>query len=81
MPVRLYIDHNVSRAIAQGLRLRGVDLLTAYEDQAHHLPDPDFLDRATAMGRVLFSSDEDLIVEARRLQRDGIDFEIGRAHV
>lgn len=74
MPVRLYIDHNVSRAIVQGLRLRGVDLLTAYEDHSHHLPDSDLLDRATALGRVLFSFDEDLIAEARRRQRDGIDF-------
>ncbi len=32
------------------------------------------LDRATALGRVLFSSDEDLIVEARRRQREGTDF-------
>lgn len=47
---------------------------TAYEDHAHQLSDPDLLDRATALGRVLFSSDEDLIVEARRRQRDGIDF-------
>ena len=32
MSVPLYTDHNVNRAVVQGLRLRGVDLLTAYED-------------------------------------------------
>lgn len=71
MTVGLYFDHNVSRAITQGLRLREVDVLTAYEDGAHLLPDPELLDRATALGRPLFTSDEDLIVEARRRQRDG----------
>ena len=74
MPVGLYCDHNVSRAITQGLRLRDVDVLTALEDGAHRLPDAQLLDRASALGRVLFSSDEDLIVEARRRQRARISF-------
>lgn len=73
-PVRLYFDHNVKRAITQGLRLRGVDVLTALEDSAHHLTDPVLLDRATTLGRVLFSSDVDLIVEARRRQAEGVTF-------
>ncbi len=70
MPVGLYFDHNVNRAIAQGLRLRGVDVLTAFEDGAHRLPDTELLDRATRLGRILCSSDSDLIVEARRRQRE-----------
>lgn len=74
MPVGLYLDHNVSRAIAQGLRLRDVDVLTAFEDRTHMLPDSELLDRATSLGRPLFSSDEDLIVEARRRQREGVPF-------
>ena len=74
MPVRLYCDHNVSRAITQGLRLRGVDVLTAHEDGALRLTDPKLLDRASELGRVLFSSDEDLIVEARRRQRAHVSF-------
>jgi hypothetical protein len=32
MAVALYMDHQVERAITSGLRLRGVDVLTAYED-------------------------------------------------
>jgi hypothetical protein len=72
--VGLYFDHNVNRAITQGLRLREVDVLTAYEDASHLLPDPELLDRATDLGRPLFSSDEDLIVEARRRQREGVPF-------
>ena len=49
-------------------------MLTAFEDGSHRLPDSDLLERASRLGRVVFSSDEDLIVEARRLQREGISF-------
>ena len=65
------MDHNVERAVTQGLRLRGIDVLTAYEDGAHELQDPALLDRSTALGRVLFSTDADLVVEARRRQLAG----------
>lgn len=74
MSVGLYFDRNVSRAVTQGLRIREVDVLTALEDRAHRLSDPDLLDRATEVQRVLFSSDEDLIVEARRRQRESEHF-------
>ena len=74
MPVRLYMDHHVPRAITIGLRLRRVDVLTAGEDGAAELDDPDLLDRAAALGRVLFSQDEDLLVEATRRQAEGIPF-------
>lgn len=49
-------------------------MLTAFEDGAHRVPDSKLLDRATVLGRVLFSSDEDLIVEARRRQQEGASF-------
>jgi hypothetical protein len=74
LPVRLYFDHNVNQAVIHGLRLRGLDVLTAFEDGAHQLPDPDLLDRATALGRVLVSSDNDLVIEARRRQHAGVHF-------
>jgi len=70
----LYMDHHVHGGISNGLRLRGVDVLTAFEDGAHQLPDPQLLDRATNLGRVLFSQDEDLLVEAARRQRSGEHF-------
>jgi hypothetical protein len=40
MSLALYMDHHVPRAITIGLRLRGVDVLTAYEDGASTLPTP-----------------------------------------
>jgi len=74
MPLKLYMDHNVPRAIAIGLRLREVDLVTAFEDGTHTLADPAMLDRAAELGRVLFSQDDDLLVEAASRQKAGIPF-------
>jgi hypothetical protein len=68
------MDHNVPRAITIGLRLRNVDVLTAYEDGASTLNDPDLLDRASELERVLFTMDDDLLVEAAARQGQGIDF-------
>jgi uncharacterized protein with PIN domain len=69
--VRLYTDVHVHRAITEGLRLRGVDVLTAQEDGARRLPDGELLNRATALGRVLFTQDVDLLREAAQRQRRG----------
>lgn len=68
MPLRLYFDHHIHKAIAVGLRLREVDVLTAHEDGGDELADPDLLDRASALGRVLFTHDDDLLVEAAARQ-------------
>lgn len=54
--------------------LRGADVLTAQEDGRRQVPDDVLLDRATELHRVLFSQDEDLLIEANRRQREGIPF-------
>lgn len=68
------MDENVPRAITGGLRLRGVDVLTVQEDARRGLEDPRVLDRATELGRVLFSQDEDLLVAARKRHLEGASF-------
>src|SRR5215510_8696037 len=60
MGVPLYFDVHVPYAITLGLRLRGVDVLTSQEDGTREVDDDVLLDRATALGRVLFSQDKDL---------------------
>jgi len=72
--LRFYMDVHVRSAVTNGLRQRGVDVLTAREDGRHTLEDPALLDRATELGRVLFSQDYDLLSEATRRQRAGIPF-------
>ncbi len=65
------MDVHVLLPITRGLRRRGVDVLTAREDQTTRLLDPELLRRARELGRILFSQDEDLIAEAVRCQREG----------
>ena len=43
MPIALYMDVHVLRAITLELRLRGVDVITSQEDSTARLPDPDLL--------------------------------------
>ncbi len=74
MTVPLFLDVHVHRAIVVGLRLRGVDLVTAQEDGSARLSDPELLDRATALGRALVTYDSDLLGEARLRQDRGIAF-------
>lgn len=74
MALAFYMDQHVPRAITVGLRLRGVDVLTAFEDGSSTLPDPALLDRASELSRVLFTQDDDLLTEATRRQRENIPF-------
>jgi hypothetical protein len=68
------MDHHVPRAITLGLQLRGVEVLTAYEDGASELDDATLLDRAGIRQRVPFTRDDDLLAEATRRQRAEIPF-------
>ncbi len=74
MAIQLYMDHNVPRAITDGLRARGVDVITAIEDGASESDDPELLDRANELGRVFFTRDYDLLQEAAERQRTGKSF-------
>jgi predicted nuclease of predicted toxin-antitoxin system len=69
MSVKFYFDVHVRRAVAEGLRLRRVDVLTAQEDGAAEFKDPKLLDRAHTLGRVLFTQDRDFLKEASRRQQ------------
>lgn len=74
MSLGLYLDVHVPAAITRSLVLRGVDVLTAQIDGTTKLDDAALLDRATALARVLFSQDEDLLAEATKRQRGGQRF-------
>jgi len=54
MTVALYMDQHVPDPITKGLRRRGVDVITAFEERRHELADADLLDRASELERVLF---------------------------
>lgn len=74
MSLALYMDVHVPAAITRGLRRRGVDVLRAQDDHAERLADDQLLTRATHLGRLLFTEDEDLLAEGARRQVTGTPF-------
>jgi predicted nuclease of predicted toxin-antitoxin system len=68
------MDVHIPRATTVALRLRSIDVLTAQEDGAAELDDCQLLRRATELGRVLVSQDEDVLREGRRSLSDGLTF-------
>src|SRR5262249_35607996 len=69
--LRLYMDVHVKAAITAGVRRRGIDEVTAQEDGATRLEDVPMLNRANALGGVLFSRDDGLMAIARTRQTQG----------
>jgi len=72
--VPLLLDVHVPVAIAGQLRRRGVDVLTAADDGSATLPDPDLLERARALGRIVFTQDIGFKALAEDWQRSGRPF-------
>jgi hypothetical protein len=68
VPLALYMDVHVPRAITNGLRRHGVQVITAQEDGSAELDDPSLLDRATKLDCPLYMQDDDLLAEVRRRQ-------------
>jgi hypothetical protein len=74
MAVPLYMDVHVPYAITEQLRRRGIDVLTAQEDDRSESPDAELLQRAAALGRIIFTQDVLFRVLAEHWQRTGRDF-------
>ena len=68
------MDVHVRSAVTRGLRLVGINVLTAQEDGAAELNDSELLDRSTQLNRVLFSQDVDLLVIATDRQSKQREF-------
>jgi hypothetical protein len=68
------MDHHVDAAITEGLRKRGIDVLTCRDDGTTTWDDEHLLERAAQLGRVLFSQDDDLLAIARRWQQQNQSF-------
>src|SRR4051812_35586900 len=68
------MDVHVPSAITRGLRARGVEVITAQEDNTDTWSDDRLLDRSTALGCVLFTQDADLLAEAAHRQATGGTF-------
>lgn len=64
------MDVHVRRAVTAGLRPREIDVLTAQEDGAAELDAAQLLDRATSLGRVVFTQDRDFLREGHRAPKN-----------
>ncbi len=74
MAIRFYMDVHVPMSITEQLRRRGVDVLTAIEDESATLKDDELLARASKLGRVLFTQDIRFKALAEDWQRQGKAF-------
>jgi Domain of unknown function (DUF5615) len=74
MTIALYMDVHIPQSITIQLRRRGIDVLTAQEDNTIELPDDELLDRSTAVSRVLFTQDIRFRALAQDWQREGKPF-------
>jgi Domain of unknown function (DUF5615) len=70
----LYMDVHIPAAITDGLRRNGLDVVTSQEDQTRTASDDDLLARASSLGRLLFSYDEDFLGLSAAWQRAGKHF-------
>jgi len=66
--LEFYMDVHIPAAITEGLRRRQVDVVTSQEDGTRAEGDENLLRRATELGRVLFSQDQDLLQVAHAWQ-------------
>ena len=65
---------HVPQAITEQLRRRGVDVLTAIEDNSATLADDQLLERCRVLGRVIFTQDIRFKALAEDWQRQGRPF-------
>jgi hypothetical protein len=74
MALRYYMDVHVPAAITEGLRRRGIDVITSQEDGTRRSDDERLLQRASDLDRILVSQDEDLLAIASRWQASSLKF-------
>ncbi len=68
------MDVHIPAAITAGLRRRNINVITSQEDGTREDDDVLLLQRATSLGRILFSQDQDLLQIAREWQYTGQSF-------
>ena len=72
-PIKFYTDEHVGRAVVQGLRQRGADVLTAVEAGLLGATDVEHLSLAWAEGRVIITQNDDFLrLHAARFEHAGI---------
>ena len=71
--IKFYMDEHVAKAVTEGLRRRGVDLVTMQELGLHSANDRQHLERAVQEGRVVVTQDTDFLrLHAAGVSHQGI---------
>lgn len=71
--IKFYLDEHVPKAVAEGLRRRGVDIVTVQEQGLQAAKDEQHLACATQEGRVMVTQDADFLqLHAAGLPHQGI---------
>lgn len=68
------MDQHVQAAVTEGLRRRGVDVLTTQEDDTSTLEDEALLQRALVLRRLVYTQDDDFLALAHVWQATGREF-------
>jgi hypothetical protein len=68
------MDQHVPSAVTQGLRIRGVDVVTAQDGGTSDWDDERLLSRANKLRRVFYSQDRDFLAIANNCLNSGRDF-------
>jgi predicted nuclease of predicted toxin-antitoxin system len=74
MPLSLYADECVDARVVRGLRRRGIDVLSAADEGLLGASDETHLARATALGRIMMTSDHDFLALVRPVLETGTPF-------
>jgi predicted nuclease of predicted toxin-antitoxin system len=72
--IRFYMDEHVPSPVTMALRSRGVDVLTAQEDERGGASDPAVLQRSIELGRILITFDKHFFAIVASEQRVHADF-------
>jgi len=77
--ISYYGDEHVSRAVADGLTARGIDIVLAVDVGMTGAADVDHLTRAHEMGRVVVTRDRDFLrIHRKNSEHSGIIYLTGR---
>jgi hypothetical protein len=71
--LKIYTDENVDVRVAEGLRRRGVEAVSVYDEGQVGLIDEAQLEYASRLGAAIFTHDADLIEIAMETNRRGDD--------
>ena len=74
MTLAYYFDEHVPWAITHGVRTAGIEVLRVQDDSLRGVEDEPLLQRATDLGRVLFTQDDDFLAISAEWLRTGRTF-------